>query len=827
VIVMAATGVAHGAEATPDEMFAARRWVAAKFEGAGTVASPASGLVVVTNYDLVWQNCRVDRPLMLGHAAFRRGLFTHAPSKIVVRLPEPGAAFSATAGVDTNQQTSGGRGSVVFSVSVRGKEVFRSPIMREGMPGAAVSVNLRGAREFAIEVGDAGDGIACDQADWVDAKVTLKDGSVVWLGDLPIIEGQAPAPLDIEPPFSFTYGGRDSTEFLKTWRLDRASRQLDEQRTEHTLTYSDPETGLAVRCVSVEYHDFPTVEWTLYFRNDGTADTPIISDIQALDATWQRHPDDLYARYARQGEFALHHGTGSICAQTDYQPLQTPLGAGADRRVTTSGGRSSNSDLPYFNVEWPGEGVIAVIGWPGQWAAQFTRDGNSLRVRAGQELTHFTLHPGEEVRTPLMVVQFWKGDRVRSQNVWRQWMLAHNVPRPGGQLHGWHMSGCSSHFFGEMVTADTASQIEFIDRYLAERIKIDYWWMDAGWYIIKTNWPDTGTWEVDQKRFPGGLRPICDYAHAKDLKTIVWFEPERVAPGTWLAENHPEWIFGGAGGGLLNLGDPAARQWLTDHVDRLITEQGIDLYRNDFNIDPLSFWRGNDAENRQGITEIRYVEGFLAYWDELRRRHPDMLIDTCASGGRRNDLETLRRSVPLWRSDYILEPVGTQCHTYGISFWIPLNGTGAKEADRYLFRSNMCPYVNCLWDARRTDLDYDLLRTLTEQWRAIAPCYLGDYYPLTAYSTGDDVWMGWQFDRPDLGEGFVQVFRRADSIYQAAQLPLQGLDPDARYRITDLDQPRAATMTGRELMDAGVPVAINDRPGSALITYQRVKAKER
>ena len=62
-------------------------------------------------------------------------------------------------------------------------------------------------------------------------------------------------------------------------------------------------------------------------------------------------------------------------------------------------------------------------------------------------------------------------------------------------------------------------------------------------------------------------------------------------------------------------------------------------------MEPLGFWRGNDPPDRQGITEIRHVEGLLAYWDELRRRHPEMPIDTCASGGRRNDLETLRRAV--------------------------------------------------------------------------------------------------------------------------------------------------------------------------------------
>ena len=90
----------------------------------------------------------------------------------------------------------------------------------------------------------------------------------------------------------------------------------------------------------------------------------------------------------------------------------------------------------------------------------------------------------------------------------------------------------------------------------------------------------------------------------------------------------------------------------------------------------------DDTEDRQGITEIKHVTGYLAYWDELRRRHPDMLIDSCASGGRRNDLETMRRAVPLWRSDYAFEPVGHQCMTYGISLWLPFHGTGTVPQSR-------------------------------------------------------------------------------------------------------------------------------------------------
>jgi alpha-galactosidase len=242
-------------------------------------------------------------------------------------------------------------------------------------------------------------------------------------------------------------------------------------------------------------------------------------------------------------------------------------------------------------------------------------------------------------------------------------------------------------------------------------------------------------------------------------------------------------------------------------------------------MDPLGFWRANDTEDRQGITEIRHVEGYLAYWDALIAKHPGMLLDTCASGGRRDDLETLRRSVPLHRSDYILEPTGVQCHSWGLPLWVPFSGAGAKEIDPYIFRSNMHPAIveNC--DLRDRGLNYDLLRKLVGEWRLVSRYYYEDYYPLTPYSQAEDVWMAWQFHARELGEGFIQAFRRPSSPYFGLQIRLRGLDRGATYELRSLDKTETVTMTGEALLSRGLPVSIDERPGAAVIVYKRVPEK--
>src|SRR5208282_226522 len=327
------------------------------------------------------------------------------------------------------------------------------------------------------------------------------------------------------------------------------------------------------------------------------------------------------------------------------------------------------------------------------------------------------------IRTPLTAVLFWKGeDWIAGQNLWRHWMMAHNIPRPNGKLPLPLTAVCMP----ELYTS-AAGELDSLNTYLSPGNKIDYLWIDAGWYAMNEttkDWFDAtgvGTWKPDPVRYPHGIREVSDYVHSKGMKLILWFEPERVYRGSFLWEKHPDWLLHwdtedkeASDIRLLNLGNPAALQWLTDYISRFITDQGVDLYRQDFNVDPLQTWQNGDAADRQGMTENLYVQGYLAYWDALLQQHPGMLIDSCASGGRRNDLETLRRGVPLLRSDYqgpnlspgpgpdaVLMDVfdGNQGHTYGLSLWVPM-GTGEYGEDAYSARSHLC-----LWAGVGTHLD--------------------------------------------------------------------------------------------------------------------------
>jgi alpha-galactosidase len=626
------------------------------------------------------------------------------------------------------------------------------------------------------------------------------------------------------PPFSFVYDGRPSSDFLKDWQFHHESKQLDSARTEHIFTYTDPETKLCVRCECQVFSDFPVVEWVLTFANNGAEDTPIIENIQAVDTVWN---------FRKDGEVILHRALGSSASRSDFAPVDEVMQPNTEISLAPIGGRSSNTTVfPFFNIEAPGEGLVIAIGWSGQWAISLVKNSEaSIKIRSGMELTHLKLHKGEQIRTPRIMLLSWDGDdRMLGHNMLRQFILKHHTLQKDGKpvtapLASSGGPACQAPLpgFEEFNQATVHNQLALAERYRQFGLDTEYFWIDAGWF--EGRWANgVGNWFPRKDGFPDGLRPVSDGLKKLNFKFLVWFEPERVFQGTWLDREHPDWILRlpNNPNGLLDLGNPEALRWLTEHISGMIENEGIALYRQDFNMDPLPFWRANDEPDRQGISEIRHIEGLYAFWDELLRRHPGLIIDNCASGGRRIDLETASRSIPLWRTDYhYFEPNGYQCHTYGINLYLPTSSTGNSFPDKYLFRSSINSGVVLGWNLYLPDFPVEQARNLIAEFKRIRPLFYGDFYPLTPHNTGDDVWMAYQFHREDMKQGMAMVFRRQESKDSSIALRFCGLHPDAQYEVAIEDTGLKQTLTV-EALSKGMDVTIEDAPGASLVTYRQV-----
>ena len=262
----------------------------------------------------------------------------------------------------------------------------------------------------------------------------------------------------------------------------------------------------------------------------------------------------------------------------------------------------------------------------------------------------------------------------------------------------------------------------------------------------------------------------------------------------------------------------------TDYISDFIKKEGIDYYRQDFNFVPMPFWENNDKPDRIGISEIRHIEGLYAYWDSLLVRFPSLLIDNCASGGRRLDLETSSRSAPLWRTDYQYgEPNGYQCHTYGLNFYLPIHGTAVYRTENYTFRSGLGATMVMNWEVTgRNSESIPAIQKCIKEFKALRPYYYGDYYPLTGSEnmTQDSVWLAYQLNRPAQGDGIILAFRRKDCLDESVKVKLLGVDSKESYLLFNEDSQINETVSGQDLKN-GYTLRLNEKPGSLLIRYKK------
>jgi alpha-galactosidase len=345
-----------------------------------------------------------------------------------------------------------------------------------------------------------------------------------------------------------------------------------------------------------------------------------------------------------------------------------------------------------------------------------------------------------------------------------------------------------------------------------------------------------GNPEFDKKRLPNGLRPIGDLAHKLGYRFLVWFEPERVMVNTQLARENPDWVLEGGNFTpevayqtafrLLDYGNPAARTWVTDYLSKMIEENGIDIYRQDFNMYPSFFWNHNEPEDRVGIREIRHVEGLWAVWDALLAKFPKLIIDNCASGGRRLDYELMKRSVPLWRTDYVWGqteyPRSAQAQTYGLSYWLPMYGEGTTSTALDQFASGFgSAYPMALnWHDPKT---LDSAKPLVAALKRIRPALIGDYYPLTEYSTDPNQTIAMQFHDRKADAGVVVAY--------GAHIDLSKLKPtlssSSRYRWTDWSNFASKVVAGADVQRSGLAKVANSPATSGrtcvVLEYQPAK----
>ena len=586
------------------------------------------------------------------------------------------------------------------------------------------------------------------------------------------------------------------------------------------------ETVPGLRIETQAYPDQAATEWQFRLRAPEAGESPLYENLKSADFEVAFPPD---------AKVRLHWSKGSHSEPGDFEPKTNPLVVGEPFVLKSFGGRSSDGVMPYFNLASESGGLIVAVGWTGDWKASFELQANGkVRIIAGLKRTRFRLAPGEEVRLPSILAMNYSGDWIDGQNQFRRLMLAHFTPKNHPPMT---LMPVEAGVHGIFPFNETSEEklVQLATDIAALKLPLDCYHLDAGWN--EGGFPKgQGNPQADPIRFPNGLAPVGAAVRKTGMRFLAWFEPERAMRGTWLEREHPDWLLKPTGTPdrlryqerdgffLLDLGHPEARQWAIDSISEEITRSGLSFYRQDFNLYPSYFWHTEEKPDEVGLREIRHINGLYAFLDELARRHPDLILDNCAAGGRRLDFEMMRRCIVLWRSDSTWGdksfPQNVQAMTHGLSLWLPLHGLGAAATDDLALRSGMgaCGGFSINY---RNQKAVAALRKHLESYLKIRPLYTGEFYPLTPHSLDTTSWIAWQFHRPDLGEGVIQAFRRPEAATETLTVKLRGLDPQQRYEIANLDSGKEVR-TGEELM-RGFDITLREKPAATMLMLKAAR----
>ena len=662
--------------------------------------------------------------------------------------------------------------------------------------------------------------------------------------------------------YAFNYGGEPARGLDDAKVVQTVQDNVDAKKV--VREWTSPDGKLVLRSTETEYRKFPVTEYVPELICRGDASTEIVDGFRTL--TFSRPSARTVLR-------ALH---GTVNTDRDFMPETPVLGVGKGETnrfaMVATEGRSSAQWMPWWGVDFPeGDGLEVGLGWTGAWRADFAADGTNFTMSAGMVKTHFRLMKGETIRQPsLLVFRRAKGVTPRAlQTVIHRFMVDVKSPRDrkGELIHG--ISAVTAG--GGNKTPAMMKKI--IDWKTANDMPFDCFWVDAGWNG-PAHMPDlisncgnmwynfTGDWRFNPTVHPDGdLGKVADAAHAAGMRMLLWMEPERCVsdPPPPVFKEHRDWLLPKNDKDIrnkraltVNFGDPAALDWVIETVSEHVRRCKLDVFRQDFNLNTLPLWQANDAEDRQGITEAKHVMGLWRFWDTLRARFPHLVVENCASGGRRLDFEAVSRGHSYCRTDYAIfhrdpsQIVDVQNVALNTLAYLPFQGSESTPSvyffDDYGIFSSFASgnvFTPSDWNAGIVKNDFTAdqtawLREVFTTGRRMMPFYEGDFYPLTDNRDAVSLpaawigknkeemrWCAWQMHRADQNAGFAIFFRRVNAPYHVFEAALGGIDENADYEV-ETWHGATERMSGRALKNLKVELR---QPRSFKLLFYRVAGK--
>ena len=623
-----------------------------------------------------------------------------------------------------------------------------------------------------------------------------------------------------------------------------------EQHGTDTLEVTLRDISLAVY-VHVFYQVYPQGVLARWATIENKTDTTMTL-ANAASGIWNLPPNPRYNLRWLTGRWA-----------GEWQLQQEAIRPG-ERVLESRRGTTGSQSNPWFAVgeagltsEEHGPVWFGELGWSGSWRVTVDEnEAKEVRITGGYNSFDFSypLAPGQSLTTPKFYGGYsshGQGEASRILHRFQEGVILPQAPNPKPRpvlYNSWEATYFNVTEQGQEALADRASKLG-VERFV----------IDDGWFGQRNNdHAGLGDWYVNPQKFPHGLKPLIDHVHSLGMNFGIWVEPEAVNPDSDLYRKHPDWAMNFPGRPrseernqlMLNLARPDVREYVFHWLDELVSNNQINFLKWDYNRNwSEPGWTAVPLAEQQTIY-VKYIENLYWILSELRKKHPGLEIESCSGGGARVDLGILRYTDEVWPSDntdaldrLTIQDGFTQAYSPGIMMaWVTDVPNFNDRITPLQFRfdvamsgslgigGNLNKWTDEEMKQAAADVAfYKTIRTTVQQ---------GSLYRLTRSLNGDDP--GFENPASQLEQGRwaseyvsqdgrqVAVFAFLHAQHFGEPFPavrLEGLDPDATYRITARDAKKAdgvsATASGAVLMGEGLHLTLKGDYDSTVVVLAK------
>ena len=499
---------------------------------------------------------------------------------------------------------------------------------------------------------------------------------------------------------------------------------------------------------------------------------------------------------------------------------------------TKLGSRAAMHTHPFFEVgldqpvrEDQGSVLMGTLGWIGNFRFIFEVDNvGNLRVIPGINpyASNYELKPNEVFTTPEFIFTLSNDGAGKGSRNLHEWARNYSLKDGKGSrltlLNNWENTGFN---FNQEILTELMKE--------AKHLGVDMFLLDDGWfankYPRKNDHAGLGDWDVNHNKLPGGIPALVKAAKDADVKFGIWIEPEMVSEDSDLYREHPDWAITIPGRKpvrsrnqlVLDFSRKEVRDEIFKRICAVLDQGNVEYIKWDMNrymSEPFS--RGASAAD-QGKTMHKYILGVYELYTRLTERFPDILFESCASGGARFDPGMLYFAPQTWTSDDT-DAAEREKIQYGTSFVYPIVSMGSHVSavpNHQLHRTTpLSTRANVAYFGTfGYELDLNLLSDeeieevkaqveFMKEHRDLIQVE-GDFYRiLSPFEGNDTAWMVVSRDKKQAVAGYYERLNKVNASWM--RLRFKGLDEDQLYKVKWED--KCLKAYGNELMYAGIPV---------------------